>query len=129
MKDSITVSYTSTPGKEKKLRVSIPNVVMIKTFNNYSSGQSVYLSDSDINVIKQHTSNNSVPIGIVIETWAGNTKIGETAEIIQNCSLGSTVRLRINGQWKEATPYIRVNGQWKEATSYTRVNNQWKEGI
>lgn len=37
--------------------------------------------------------------------------------------------IRVNGQWKQATPYVRVNGQWKQATPYTRVNNQWKEGI
>lgn len=38
-------------------------------------------------------------------------------------------RLKINGQFKEAIPYVRVNGQWKEAIPYIRVNNQWKEGI
>ena len=38
-------------------------------------------------------------------------------------------KIRVNGQWKEAKPYIRVNGQWKEAKPYIRVNGQWKEGI
>lgn len=38
-------------------------------------------------------------------------------------------RIKVNGQWKEAIPYVRVNGQWKEAVSYVRVNGQWKEGI
>jgi hypothetical protein len=102
---------------------------MIKTFNNYSSGQTVYLTESDINLIKQYATGTTVPIGIVIETWIGNTKIGETGEPTKQCTLGGTARLRVNGQWKEATPYVRVNGQWKEATPYTRVNNQWKEGI
>lgn len=39
-----------------------------------------------------------------------------------------TVRVRINGAWKDATPYVRVNGQWKVATPYTRVSGQWKKG-
>lgn len=38
-------------------------------------------------------------------------------------------RIRVNGQWKEAVPYVRVNGAWKEATAYIRVNGTWKEGI
>ena len=39
-----------------------------------------------------------------------------------------TVRIRVNGAWKDATPYVRVNGQWKVAVPYTRVNGQWKKG-
>lgn len=39
-----------------------------------------------------------------------------------------TVRVRINGAWKDATPYVRVNGQWKVAVPYTRVSGQWKKG-
>lgn len=39
-----------------------------------------------------------------------------------------TVRVRVNGAWKDATPYVRVNNQWKVATPYTRVNGQWKRG-
>ena len=39
-----------------------------------------------------------------------------------------TVRVRVNGQWKDATPYVRVNGQWKVAVPYTRVSGQWKKG-
>lgn len=38
-------------------------------------------------------------------------------------------RILVNGQWKEAIPYVGVNGQWKEAISYVGVNGQWKEGI
>lgn len=40
-----------------------------------------------------------------------------------------TMKIRVNGVWKEATPYIRINDQWKEATPYIRINSQWKEGI
>lgn len=39
-----------------------------------------------------------------------------------------TVRIRVNGAWKDATPYVRVNGQWKVAVPYTRVSGQWKKG-
>lgn len=102
---------------------------MLQTFNNYSNGQAVYLSDSAIALIKQHTNNPSVPIGIVIETWVGNTKIGETSEPTKQISVGGTVRIGVNGQLKESTPYVGVNGQWKEIIPYIGVNGQWKEGI
>ena len=39
------------------------------------------------------------------------------------------VKVRVNGVWKDAIPYIRVNGTWKEAVPYIRVNGTWKEGI
>lgn len=39
-----------------------------------------------------------------------------------------TVRVRVNGAWKDATPYVRVNGAWKVAVPYTRVNGAWKRG-
>ena len=39
-----------------------------------------------------------------------------------------TVKVRVNGAWKDATPYVRVNGVWKVATPYTRENGQWKRG-
>lgn len=127
--DNITVNYTSTPGKEKKLRVSIPNVVQLQKFDNYSNGQTVKLSNDALNKIKQYASTSPVPIGVVIETWVGGTKLGESAEYTVNCSLGGSGKIRVNGQFKDATVYVRVNGQWKEAIPYVRVNNQWKEGI
>lgn len=39
-----------------------------------------------------------------------------------------TMRVRVNGTWKDATPYIRVNGVWKVVTPFTRINNTWKRG-
>lgn len=39
----------------------------------------------------------------------------------------TTVKLRINDNWKESIPYIRVNGEWKEATPYINVNGTYKE--
>ena len=39
-----------------------------------------------------------------------------------------TVRIKVNGETKEATPYVRVNGEWKIAVPFTRDNGQWKRG-
>lgn len=122
-------TYTNVSGTTKILRISIPYVVELQRYNNYVSGTNVVLSASAIQKIKDYTTNNTVKIGGVIETWKDGSKIGESSEITINCTIGGTARVRVNGQWREATPYIRVNGQWKEAVPYIRVNNQWKEGI
>lgn len=37
------------------------------------------------------------------------------------------VKVRRNGSWVNAYPYVRVNGSWKEAKPYIRVNGSWKE--
>lgn len=39
-----------------------------------------------------------------------------------------TVRIKLNNEWKDATPYVRVNGEWKVSTPFIRDNGQWKRG-
>lgn len=38
------------------------------------------------------------------------------------------LKVKVNGVWKEAIPFIKVNGVWKEAIPYMKVNGIWKEG-
>lgn len=128
--DNFRATFNSTSGSYNyKLRISVPYVVALQTFSNYSSGQNVKLSDSAVATAKSHAIGNIVKIGGVIETWSGNTKIGESAEITLDIKTNKGARIVINNQWKDVTPYVGVNGQWKEATPYIRVNGQWKEGI
>ena len=131
IEDFFSATFTDEYNFRHRLRISIPNVVELQVYDNYQSGQNVKLSSSALQKIRNYTSNDTVPIGGVIESYNGNTKIGESIEIIISCSTKqeSKARVRVNGAWKEATPYVRINGQWKEAKPYIRVNNQWKEGI
>lgn len=125
-------TYTPVAGQNYtyRLRISIPNVVALQLYENYQSGQEVTLSKAALQLIKQHATGDTVTLGGVIEAYSGGTKMGESREINIVCSTkGNYIKLRINGEWKEAVPYIRVNGEWKEAKPYIRVNNQWKEGI
>lgn len=41
----------------------------------------------------------------------------------------STLRLRVNGNWVKAKPYLRVNGTWKQCKAYLRDNSSWKKGV
>lgn len=40
-----------------------------------------------------------------------------------------TIRVRANGEWKEAVPYVRTDGEWKEAQPLIKVGGEWKEAI
>lgn len=129
IKNNFNATYTTqVSGLKYKLRISIPNVIALETYDNYSSGTNVTLSSSSINYIKEHyPSAKTIKLGGVIETWSGTTKVGESSEIEIYVNIKKPARIRVSGAWKEATPYIRVNGQWKEAVPYTRVNGTWKE--
>lgn len=39
------------------------------------------------------------------------------------------LRIKINGDWIEGTPFIKADGEWKEGTPYIKTNGEWKEGI
>lgn len=45
-------------------------------------------------------------------------------------SSGRTIagaRVKLNGVWKEAVPYVKVNGVWKIAQPHVKVNGVWKK--
>ena len=125
-----SATYTTNgSGFTYKLRISIPNVKALDTFTNYSSSSPVSLSKASIDYIKNYTKNKTIQLGGVIETWSGNTKIGESSEIKINCTIRREMYIKINGEYKRTMAYVRVGNEWKEARPYLRINNEWKEGI
>lgn len=83
-----SVNYTAHYGGfSNKLRISIPNVKELEKFD-YSSGQTFKLSSDTIKYLYEYMKNSkTVKIGAVIETWNGGTKIGESVELINTCSI------------------------------------------
>ena len=126
---NFNATYTAYTNYENRLRISIPNVVALQTFNNYASGTNVKLSNSAKQQIKQYTSEKTVTLGGVIETWNGGTKIGDSSEINISVKIPKGVHIKVDGTWKEAVPYVRVNKEWKESIPHIKVNETWKEGI
>jgi hypothetical protein len=37
------------------------------------------------------------------------------------------VRIKHNGMWKQAIPYVKVNGVWRLAQPHVKVNGTWKK--
>lgn len=42
---------------------------------------------------------------------------------------GGGIRIKVDGAWKEGTPWIKVNGTWKQGETYVNTNGNWREGI
>lgn len=89
IESNFSAKYTAYySGFTNKLRLSIPNVIVLQTIDNYSSGASFKLSTDTINYLYSYMANSkTVKIGAVIETWNGSTKIGESSELINDCSI------------------------------------------
>lgn len=86
IEDYFSVTYTSYYSKfTNKLRISIPNVKELETFE-YESGTTFKLSDETIEYLYSYMKKSkTVLIGMVIETWNGSTKIGESVELTKTC--------------------------------------------
>lgn len=87
------------------------------------------LTDEERELLRSLTSGNTLPVRYVVCAMSGGNEIAWSWKDYTMTKTAGLSEIRVNGQWKQATPYVRVNGQWKQATPYTRVNNQWKEGI
>ena len=84
---AFNVGFTSYSSSfSYKLRVSIPNVVALETYGNYTSGMSKTLSVDKQKYLTDYLCKNgktSASLGFVIETYSGSAKIGESSESIK----------------------------------------------
>lgn len=87
---NFNVTYTSYISTYTyKLRLSIPNVIALETYE-YASNTTFTLSNETIEYLYTYTTNsNTVRLGAVIETWDGNTKLGESTELINVCAISN----------------------------------------
>ena len=85
---TFTIKYTPKATFNYKLRLSIPSVIAIKTNNLGSQGTGQKTATASFTAAELNTiygriggSNDKCEIGAVIETWSGDTKIGESDEL------------------------------------------------
>lgn len=50
---------------------------------------------------------------------------GQWSDIITYRTLTSA-RVKINGVWVDAVPYVKINGNWIEAVAFVKENGAWK---
>lgn len=112
IEEYFSVKYTSYySGFTYKLRISIPNVKVLETFN-YSSEATFKLSSDTINYLYNYMKNmNTIKIGAVIETWNGNTKIGESVELVNTCSITDCKPILENASYLDSnTEITKITG-------------------
>lgn len=95
-------------------------------------GSQVYtleLTSEERDLLRSLMTNDYLPVRYVVCTMNNGVEIAWSWMDYTMTKGNRGARILINGQWKEAIPYVGVNGQWKEASSYVGINGQWKEGI
>jgi len=128
LESDFKVTYTSYGNFTNKLRISIPNVKSLETFN-YSSGTSFKLKKETLDYLYNYIGfGDKITLGAVIETYNGSTKLGESSELTRTITIQPRGRIYVGGQWKRATPYLGVKGEWKRILPYVGINGQWKRG-
>lgn len=95
-----------------------------------STTYTLELTDSERETLRKlSTDGKTLNVRETVCAMSGNTELSASFKEYVMTITQKHVKIKVNGQWKDAVPYIRVNNQWKEATPYMRVNGQWKEGI
>ena len=128
-----SVNYTKYVSSYKyKLRVGFTDAGYLKRMDYNTSGQSFNFTAEEIDTIyNKYPDTNNFQLTFSVETYdsTGSTLLSYGNYIFHNCTKQNrAIRMRINGEWKNATPYVRVNGSWKKATPYIRMNSEWKRG-
>lgn len=106
---TFTVKYTPKASFHQKLRLSIPNVVAMKTIDlgTPGTGQKAttasFTASELTSIYTRYTNTASVIIGAVIETWNGSTKIGESSELKLTLSMPESVKPSVSFTVSEAT--------------------------
>ena len=129
IEEDFKVTYTKRSNSYAyKLRISIPYVRVLETIDYNTSGAAFRLSDASKDIIYGYAKGQNlekVPLGVVVETWSSG-KVGESGEIVNQCDVGSTAKIHIDGTDKKAMPYVRSNGEWKRVRIYVRNNGNWE---
>lgn len=113
-----------------KLEANGGNIVKRDLSNNGSQIYTLQLTEAERQLLRSLSPDGkSLNVRETVCALSGGNEIYWSFKDYVMTIDNKKIRMKINGQWKEATPYVRINGQWKEATPYIRVNSQWKEGI
>lgn len=112
------------------LRISMADDTQVDRAVYNTSGEVYRLSESGKDIIYNAVGNDdTVNLKAVIETWNGDTKIGESTALTNTCDINRNVWININGTWKRGIPHVNVNGEWKKGIPYININGVWKKAI
>lgn len=93
-----------------------------------SQTYTLQLTDEERKLLRSLSSNGKT-LGVreVVAAVSGGNEIAWSYKDYTMTIVRKPAKVRKDGAWVNAFPYVRVNGQWKEAKPYIRVNGSWKE--
>lgn len=128
IEENFNVNYTKYV-TSYDYKLNIKDDTTLETIDYNTSGANFTLSQNTIDTLfDKYGPLATFNLKFAVGTWDGSTKLSDGNEITQSCITDSKGRIRINGEWKNASPYVRVNGEWKKTTPHIRINNEWKRG-
>ncbi len=93
-----------------------------------SQTYTLQLTDAERKLLRSLSSNGkTLTVREVVAAVSGGNEIAWSYKDYTMTIVRKPAKVRKDGAWVNAFPYVRVNGQWKEAKPYIRVNGSWKE--
>lgn len=113
-----------------KLEAGGNSQLITRTLSNKNSQvYTLELTDQERTTLRNMMTGDSLNVRMTVCALQNGNETSWSYKDVKMIKGSHYVKLRVNGVWKDAIPYVRVNGTWKEAIPYTRVNGTWKEGI
>ncbi len=100
---------------------------LIATRSAYTNAAAVSLTDDEIlTAYRLMGTSETDTFTFKLSTYSGTTLLGTSTKSAAGTSAG-TMKIRVNGAWERAVPYVRVSGVWKKALGLS-YNSSWKRG-
>lgn len=123
-------AYGAFPLRVKLEAGGNPKLITRDLSTRNSTTYTLELTDSERETLRNLSSDGkTLNVRETVTAMSGETELSSSYKDYVMTITQKYVKVKVNGQWKDAVPYVRINNQWKEATPYMRVNGQWKEGI
>ncbi len=96
---------------------------------NYTSGNTITISDSEIlnayNQLSGYSPGKTVNVKYYLATFSGGTSLGGVS-LWKTMTIGGTLKVNIEGTWRNAIPYVKIGDTWKPSISYIKADSNWK---
>ena len=127
---TLNITAYNTYSLRVKLEAGGNTSLVTRNLTSKSSQRyTIHLTQAERNSLRALMTGDTLPVRETVCALDNGNEISWNYKDYTMTKGSKGARIKVNGQWKEAVPYVRVNGAWKEATAYIRVNGQWKEGI
>lgn len=103
------------------------NVLLKYGFLTYNNTSYLYNKDKPIS---DSIPDEAVRVAYVVTNVSTTGHSAKSGELSATIDAYTKVKIKVNGVWKKAIPWVKVNGVWKKCTkTYIKVGSSWKRTI